>query len=287
MGIVVNTNIQSLNAQRLLGRNTLELSRSFEKLASGYRINRAADDAAGLQISETLRSTIRGSQQALNNVQDGTNVLNIVDGAFDAVTTSLQRVRELAVQGSNDTLSSTQRSAINQEIGQLITDITRISKSTEFNGKKLLDGSQTTFKLQVGAGASSDTNVIDIANVGGITTFGSIGGEGLGLGSAGGSISVISTASALNTISKIDAALGTVNNRRAAIGAITNRLTTTASNISVAIENFSASESRIRNVDVAKESANLTRNQVLQQASSTVLAQANQTTQLALSLLQR
>jgi flagellin len=285
MGIVVNTNVQSINAQRILGQNSSNLSKTLEKLASGFRINRGADDAAGLQISETLRSSIRGSQQALSNVQDGSNLLNIVDGSFGAITDSLQRVRELAVQGSNDTLSATQRSAVNQEIGQLVTDITRISKSTEFNGKKLIDGSQTSFKLQVGAGSASATSVIDIANVGGVNPFGSIGGAALGLGSIGGSISVSTTASALNTISKIDAALGTVNNRRSAVGAITNRLETTAKNLSVAIENFSSSESRIRNVDVAKESANLTRNQVLQQASATVLSQANQSSQLALSLL--
>ena len=126
MSIVINTNVQSLNAQRVLGRNTSALGRSFERLASGFRINRASDDAAGLQISEVLRTQIRGSDQALNNVQDGINVLNTVDGAFETITNNLQRIRELAVQGANDTLSAAQRSAIDLEIDQLATDIDRI-----------------------------------------------------------------------------------------------------------------------------------------------------------------
>ncbi len=285
MGIVVNTNVMSLNAQRLLGHNTMQLGRSMEKLASGYRINRASDDAAGLQISESLRSSIRGSQKALDNVQDGVNVLNIVDGSMETVTTSLQRIRELAVQGASDTLSTTQKSAINQEMRQLVTDITRIADATEFNGKKLLDGTTTSFKLQVGPKTASATNIINMAAVGSVNPFAALRGNSLGLGSTGLSANVTTAASALNTISKVDIALGTVNQRRAAVGALTNRLETASKNLSVSIENLSASESRIRNVDVAKESAEMTRFQILQQASSTILSQANQTPQLALSLL--
>jgi flagellin len=285
MGIVVNTNVMSLNAQRLLGHNTMQLGRSMEKLASGYRINRASDDAAGLQISESLRSSIRGSQKALDNVQDGVNVLNIVDGSMETVTTSLQRIRELAVQGASDTLSTTQKSALNQEIRQLVTDITRIADSTEFNGKMLLNGSTTAFRLQVGPETASATNIINMASVGGVNPFAALRGNSLGLGSTGLSANVTTAASALNTISKVDIALGTVNQRRAAVGALTNRLETASKNLSVSIENLSASESRIRNVDIAKESAEMTRFQILQQASSTILSQANQTPQLALSLL--
>lgn len=286
MSIVVNTNVMSMNAQRLLGKNTKALSSSFEKLASGFRINRASDDAAGLQISEILRTQIRGNEQSLNNVQDGINVLNTVDGAFETVTNNLQRIRELAVQGANDTLSASQRSAINQEIDQLATDIDRISLSTSFNGKTLLDGSLSSFTLQVGANAGATANTINIASVGGVNTFGDIGGSTLGLGATGSSVGVATNASARATISVVDTALNTINTRRAALGAITNRLETTAQNIAIAVENFSASESRIRNVDVAKESAELTKNQILQQASSTILSQANQSPQLALSLLQ-
>jgi flagellin len=285
MGIVINTNVQSLNSQRLLGSNTVNLGKSLERLSSGFRINKASDDAAGLQISETLRSQIRGSDKAIDNVQDGINVLNTADGAFGTVTNSLQRVRELLVQGANDTLSATQRSSIGSEVKQLVSDITRVSKATQFNGKNLLDGSQTTFSIQVGANSTGSTNTINIASAASTNPFGSVGGSALGLGSSGGLLAFASNVSARAAISRVDTALATVNGRRAAIGALTNRLESTSNNLSIAVENFSASESRIRNVDVAKESANLTRNQILQQASATILAQANQAPQLALKLL--
>jgi flagellin len=285
MGIVVNTNVGSLNAQRVLGMNTMNLSKSMEKLSSGFRINKASDDAAGLQISEGLRSNIRGNNKALDNVQDGINMMNIVDGAMGTITDSLQRVRELAVQGASDTLSGTQRSAITQEVRQLVTDITRIADSTEFNGKKLLDGSVTSFKLQVGNESASATNSLALTSIGGVNPFAGLAGDNLALGSTGLSANVSTAGSAMNLISKVDTALGTVNQRRAAVGAMTNRLENTAKNLAISTENLSASESRIRNVDVAKESANLTKNQILQQASSTILAQANQAPQLALSLL--
>lgn len=286
MPIVVNTNVQSLNAQRLLGRNTSALSRSFEKLASGFRINRASDDAAGLQISEILRAQIKGSEKAIDNVQDGINVLNTVDGSFETITNNLQRVRELLVQGANDTLSSSQRSAIVSEVRQLVTDITRISKSTQFNGKNLLDGTQTNFTLQVGANAIASTNTINLATATTSNPFGAINGSALGLGSTGSLLVFNSNTSARAGLSRIDAALNTLNTRRAAIGALTNRLEGTSENLSIAVENFSAAESRIRNVDVAKETAVLTRNQILQQASASILSQSNQTPQLALQLLQ-
>ena len=283
MSIVVNTNVQSLNAQRVLSSNTKSLGKSLEKLASGYRINRASDDAAGLQISESLRSQIRGSQQANNNVQDGINLLNTADGAFETITNNLQRIRELVVQGGNDTLTPQQRSAINSELLQLATDVTRIANSTQFNKINLLDGSKSTLKLQVGANYVSTTDVIDI---GANNIFASASASSLGLFSAGAlQTKVGSNASALKSLSIVDAALQTVQNRRAAIGALTNRLDGASANLSISVENFSSSESRIRNADIAKESANLTKNQVLQQASAQILGQANQTTQLALSLL--
>jgi flagellin len=283
MSIVVNTNTQSLSAQRLLGNNTRALGKTLEKLSSGYKINRASDDAAGLQISETLRAQIRGSQQANNNVQDGINVLNTAEGAFDTITNNLQRVRELVVQGGNDTLSAVQRSAINSELLQLASDITRIANSTQFNNKNLLDGTQASLKIQVGANSTSATNVIDI---GANSVFASATASSLGLFSSGALVVKVNTnASALKSLSIVDAALQTVNNRRAAIGALTNRLDGASNNLNISVENFSASESRIRNTDIAKESANLTKNQVLQQASAQILGQANQTSQLALSLL--
>ena len=283
MSIVVNTNVQSLNAQRLLSSNTKSLGKSLEKLSSGYRINRASDDAAGLQISESLRSQIRGSQQANNNVQDGINLLNTAEGAFETITNNLQRIRELVVQGGNDTLAPQQRSAINSELLQLATDVTRIANSTQFNKINLLDGSKSTLKLQVGANVVSTTDVIDI---GANNLFASASASSLGLFSAGALLTKVNTnTSALKSLSIVDAALQTVQNRRAAIGALTNRLDGASANLSISVENFSASESRIRNADIAKESAVLTKNQVLQQASAQILGQANQTSQLALSLL--
>jgi flagellin len=286
MGININTNVQSLNAQRVLGSNVKSLGKSLEKLSSGYRINRASDDAAGLQISEGLRSQIRGSDQANSNVQDGINLLNTTDGGLETITNNLQRVRELAVQGGNDTLSTDQRSAIDKEIQQLAKDVTRIASASQFNKKDLLNGTTTSLKIQVGANVTSATNTIDLATAG-TNPFGDSRATALNLLGAGDAVrlSVKSNGSALKTLSIVDAALQSVQNRRASIGALTNRLEGASTNLQISSENFSASESRIRNTDIAKESANLTKNQVLQQASAQILGQANQTSQLALSLL--
>ena len=286
MGININTNVQSLNAQRVLGSNVKSLGKSLEKLSSGYRINRASDDAAGLQISEGLRSQIRGSDQANSNVQDGINVLNTTDGSLETITNNLQRVRELAVQGGNDTLSTDQRSAIDKEIQQLAKDVTRIASASQFNKKDLLNGATSSLKIQVGANVTSATNTIDLATAG-TNPFADSRATALNLLGAGDAVklSVKSNGSSLKTLSIVDAALQTVQNRRASIGALTNRLEGASTNLQISSENFSASESRIRNTDIAKESANLTKNQVLQQASAQILGQANQTSQLALSLL--
>jgi flagellin len=286
MGITVNTNVQSLNAQRVLGTNTKALGKSLEKLSSGLRINRASDDAAGFQISEALRSQIRGTEAANGNVQDGINLLNTADGALEATTNGLQRIRELTVQGANDTLSLIQRSAIDTELLQLARDITRIGNGTQFNNKVLGDGSIVSLRIQVDANKSSTVNTIDLATAGATNPFGNSRATALGLfvGTAQ-RISVRSNVTALRTLSIVDAAIQTVNNRRASIGALTNRLEAASSNLLIANENFSAAESRIRNTDIAKESANLTKQQILQQASAQILGQANQGPQLALSLL--
>ncbi len=285
MGIQINTNVQSINAQRLLGKNTMSLNKSLEKLSSGFRINRSSDDAAGLQISETLRSQIRGSQKANDNVQDGINVLNTADGALSTVVDNLQRMRELSVQGANDTLGADQRSAINLELGQLAKDIDRITKGTEFNGQKLFS-SVDTYNIQVGAESDSAVNVLNIGSAS--SALGTLNASSLSL-ATGTSVtlafSVSNNSSALNAISVIDTALQTVGTRRAAIGAMTNRLQSASTNLSISIENFSASESRIRNVDVAKESAEMTKNQILQQAAATILSQANSAPNLALNLI--
>lgn len=287
MGIIINTNIQSLNAQRLLSKNTRMQSKSYEKLASGFKINKASDDSAGLQISESLRTQIRGSQQAGNNVQDGINVLNIMDGTMQTLTDNLQRMRELTVQAANDTYAVDQRSAIASEISQLAVDINRIAAGTQFNGRLLLDGSINNYYMQVGANYSSSVDRIDLANIGGVNPFDSVNvRELVGLTGTTTTLNVMNSTSSLKVLERLDGALQKVNNRRASLGAMINRLDGTFNNLSLNIESQSASESRIRNTDVAKESAELTRNQVLQQASAQILSQANQIPQLALKLLQ-
>jgi flagellin len=287
MGMVINTNVQSISAQRLLAKNTTQLSRSYERLASGLRINHASDDAAGLQISESLRSQIRGSQRAADNTQDGINLLNVADGTLQTVVENLQRMRELAVQAANDTYSVDQRSAIRAETVQLNMDIDRMSLAATFNNQRLLDGTISSFFLQVGANSNSQIDRINLADINGVNPFSSIASSALFNYPAGSTLHFSTNASALNSISKIDVALQRINNRRSALGAMINRLEGTFNNLSISVENLSASESRIRNVDVASESAEMTKNQILQQASAQVLSQANQIPQLALQLLQR
>ncbi|MFN8614455.1 MAG: flagellin [Vampirovibrionales bacterium] len=277
MSLVINTNTSAINSQRNLGYNTTMLNRSIERLSSGYRINRAGDDAAGLQISENLRAQYRGAQKALDNVQDGMNVLNIADGGLQSITDNLQRMRELVVQAGNDTNGTSSRTAIKAEIDQLISEITRISDSTKFNGVGLLDGSTATINLQVGPNGTAANDVIAVA------AFGDIDATALGTTTA--AIVVTSNANALTSLGLIDTAIGTVNTRRSTIGSIYNRLEKTANSLSLSIENTQAAESRIRNVDVAKESAELTRFQILQQSAAAMLAQANQTPSIALKLL--
>lgn len=284
MPLTINTNITSINAQRYLGANTNALQKTMEKLASGYRINRAGDDAAGLQLSENLRAQIRGSKKALDNTQDGMNVLNIADGALQTITDSLQRMRELAVQAANDTYNTSQRSAMQVEVEQLLADIDRIASATKFNGVDLLSAtSPANFILQVGANNVANVDTIDIASAMGdssATTLGIASWNSTNLTTA-----IDSSANAQAFLAEVDAAINAVNIKRGNLGAFVNRLEGTSNNLSIGIENLSSSESRIRNVDVAMESANLTRNQILQQASNTILAQANQTPQLALQLL--
>jgi flagellin len=283
MPLVINTNVGSLSAQRNLSINTTNLQKSMEKLSSGFRINRASDDAAGLQISEILRAQIRGSQKALDNTQDGINVLNIADGALSNMTQMLQRMRELTVQAANDTNGSAQRNSITSELTQLAIEITRLGDSVQFNGKNLLDGSVSTtgsYKIQVGPNGNATQNTIDLVSV-----FGNIDAASLNVDTN--QIYVDSNANAITALNNIDTALQSVNNRRGQIGAYVNRLEYTAQSLMINIENNSSAESRIRNVDVASESARLTQNQILQQASVSILAQANQAPQLALSLLGR
>jgi flagellin len=276
MPLIINTNIASMNAQRYLTTNTNSLQKSMEKLASGYRINKAGDDAAGLALSEKLRAQIRGSQKALDNTQDGINVMNIADGALQTISDNLQRMRELAVQAANDTYSTTQRTSMQTEYDQLASGITQIATAAQFNGIKLLDGTSTLSSLQIGANTTANVDDFDVS--------------GLFVDTQASALLVDTEqldthANALAAITALDTAIDTVNTTRGNIGASVNRLESTASNLATNIENLSSSESRIRNVDVAAESATLARNQILQQAASAMLAQANTAPQLALQLL--
>lgn len=304
MPLVINTNVTSMNAQRHLGVNNSALNKSMEKLASGFRINRAGDDAAGLQLSENLRTQIKGAKKAYDNVQDGINVLNIADGAMQTMTNNLQRVRELLVQAANDTYAGPQRAALVGEIEQLLQDNDRIAESTTFNGVNLLnDAVPTSFILQVGPNSTANDE-IDVSSalqdmtsdgaimtphflVGATNTFNgtNIATTGANGGTADGVID--NNAEAQELIGVVDNVIGEINVRRGNLGAFVNRLESAAQNLQISIENLSASESRIRNVDVAAESAELVRNQILQQSAATILTQANQVPSLALQLLQQ
>ena len=283
MGLVVNTNVAAMIANRNLGKNTQSVLSSMEKLSTGLRINHAKDDVAGLQISEILRTQIRGLDMALRNTQDGASMLQVAEGAFETITENIQRIRELVVQGANDTYASAERTAIAKEIVQRMEDITQIANTSKFNGVQLLDGTQSSFIIQIGAnGTTNDTLQLSPAL---LTATGSA------LGLTVGSITVAaggifeSGGNARTYLATIDAALSTMFDRRSSIGALQNRMDSILNNIEITKENLSASESRIRDLDIAAETTKLTRNQVLQQASVSILAQANQLPSLALNLM--
>ena len=274
------TNVQSLNAQRNLSSTTNALSGNFQKLSSGLRINRAGDDAAGLAISESLQAQVRSLGQAERNAGDGISMLQTAEGAMNEVSGILGRMRELAVQASTDTLDNTQRGFLDQEFQALEAEIDRIASVSEFNGTTLLNGTATGINFQVGINASSNDRIsIDFADV----RSTALGGSG-----SGATISaqvLTSQSGAQSAIAVLDSAISDVVSARATIGATENRLQVTTSNLASARENLAAANSRIRDVDVAEETAALTRNNILQQAGVSVLAQANQAPSLALSLL--
>jgi flagellin len=258
MSLRINTNVEAFNAHRQLTGTQTQLSKSMEKLSSGLRINRAADDAAGLAISEKMRAQIRGVDRANQNALDGISLVQTGEGALNEVHSILQRVRELAVQYNNGTLSGSDRSAITAEIAQLSSEVARIVSTTQFNGINLLSGA-VPVTFQVGAN-SGET----IAITGAALSF---------------------TGVATTDIASIDTAIGSVSDKRATLGAIQNRLESTISNLGVFEENLQASESRIRDVDVAQEMVRFTKLQILSQSGTAMLAQANQAPQSVLSLL--
>ena len=285
MGLVVNTNLPSLIAQRNLLNNSSKVSKSMEKLSSGLRINRASDDAAGLSISETLRTQIRGNKQAIANAQDGINILQVAEGGLSVVGENLQRIRELTVQAANDTNASNERTAIAQEVNQRMEDINRIATTLKFNTVTLLDGSAANFTLQIGANDNAAENTLVIGDALLTSTITALSlSFGLVTVSAGGYFQSGSTAR--NFLATVSDAITELQSIRGLIGAYQNRLESTVESLNIAMENITATESQIRDLDIAEETANMTKNQILQQAALGVLAQANQAPTLALSLLQ-
>ncbi len=274
MSLFVNTNVSALNAQRQLINSGGSLDTSFKRLSSGFRINSAADDAAGLQISNRLSSQINGLNQAISNANDGISLAQTAEGAMEEITSSLQRIRTLAVQSQNGINSSADRVALQKEVSALKTEIGRIATTTQFGGIKLLDGSFSA-KFLVGANAGQNISVNLIRANGGYGT------SGLSINTL--SISTVQGAS--RALAQIDTAIETIDSARADLGALQNRFQSTIRNLSNIVENVSSARSRIRDTDFAKETAELTRSQILQQASTTILSQANQRPQAALSLL--
>lgn len=278
MGLRINTNIASLNAQRNMRSTRLNLDKSLEKLASGYRINKAGDDAAGLAISESLRAQIRGYGQAERNTQDGISMIQVAEGGLNEVSSILIRLRELGVQAASDTVGPVERQFLNVEYEQLLQEVDRIADSTEFNGTPLLNGTGAVFDFQVGI---RNDPTIDRISFDASKADANTASIGVNL------TSVADKASAQNSLAAVDKAIMNVSAMRADFGAIQNRLQSTINNLAVSIENISAANSRIRDTDVAAESAELTKNNVLMQAGTSVLAQANQTTNAAVQLLQK
>ena len=275
----VNTNQSALNAQRQLMNSSTSLNTSFERLSSGFRINRASDDAAGLQISERMTSQINGLDQAVRNANDAISLTQTAEGALSETTNSLQRIRQLAIQAQNGINSSADRVALNTEVSALKTEISRISTDTQFNGVDLLKGSfSAAFLVGANSGQTISVNLSGGSLPGSITGF-STGGLGL----ATTQIDTFANASA--AIDDIDAALSGIGSVRADLGALTNRFQSTIRNLSNISENVSGARSQIRDTDFASETAQLTRNQIIQQASTTILSQANQRPQAALQLL--
>lgn len=278
MGLRINTNTASLNAQRNLMGTKLGLDKSLERLSSGYRINRAGDDAAGLAISENLKAQVRGLKQASRNAQDGVSLVQVAEGALNEISSILIRLRELSVQAASDTIGPVERQFLNVEYDQLVSEIDRIADGTEFNGTQLLSGTGSILDFQVGT--RNDPN-IDRLSFDASKADANAAALGVNL------TSVADKASAQNTLSAIDSAIVSVSAMRADFGAIQNRLQSTISNLAVSIENMSAANSRIRDVDIAEETAELTKNNILLNAGTSVLAQANQSAQTALNLLNR
>lgn len=276
MGLRINTNVQSLAAQRSLGKVNQQNGKVLEQLSSGSRIVKSADDAAGLAISEKLKASMRSTSQAKRNAGDGISLIQTAEGGLNEVSSILIRLRELSVQSASDTVGDSERKFTDLEFQSLVQEVDRISSSTKFNGKNLLNGSGDKLDFQIDTGSDQfndrityDTSLTDAKS------------ETLGLSS----LNVGNKASAQDNLEKIDLALEKVSGNRANLGALQNRLQSTINNLEVKNENLAASNSRIRDTDVASASANLTKTNILAQAGTSVLSQANQRSQAALRLI--
>ena len=285
MPIRIFNNIASINSQRILGANNDRLAQSVERISSGIRINRAADDAAGLAISEGLRSDIRATRQAVRNANDGISVINITEGALNEQASILIRLRELASQASTGTVGSTERQTIQLEFDALRLEIDRIAATTEFNGQKLVDGSLASsvssgnqIFIQVGIDSSADSRI----NLNTSINLTAVTSSSLSIDT----LSVTSSEGALSALDSINTSIATVTQGRGKVGAVQNRLARTIANLSITVENLVAAESQMRDADIAQEVALLTRNQILVQASTAMVGQANLIPQSVLQLLQ-
>jgi|DewCreStandDraft_2_1066082.scaffolds.fasta_scaffold14934_3 flagellin len=281
MGLRINQNIAALNAHRNLVATDNALSKSLERLSSGFRINRAADDAAGLAISEKMRAQVRGYSQAIRNAQDGISLVQTAEGALNEVHSILQRIRELVLQAGNETLQAEDRDAIQTEITALVSEIDRIANSTKFNGVDLLNAAGSVNIVAGPSGSASETITVNLVDM-----------QAGALGDATNNLTEINVGStspdAFTTerrLQIVDAALNDVSTTRAGLGAVQNRLEHTVANLGVAVENLSAAESRVRDTDMAEEMVKFTRNQILLQAGTAMLAQANAAPQVVLQLL--
>ena len=281
MALTINTNVSSLNAQRNLGVSQSALQRSMQRLSSGLRINSAKDDAAGLAISDRMTAQIRGMNQAARNANDGISMAQTAEGSMQEITNMLQRVRELAVQGANEaTYGSTDMASINEEIVQNAQEIDRIIKVTQFNGRSVLADTETNWTFQVGANTSTNDVIIVAAmnitsDMAPITQYAAWEASTMPQDNGG----------YKDVMGEVDTALKIIDQKRGTLGAIQNRFESTISNLNNVVENLSASRSRIQDADIASETSEMTKQNILQQAGVAILAQANQTPQLALSLL--
>lgn len=279
MAIYVNTNTASLNAQRNLSQSTMSLQTSLQRLSSGLRINSAADDPAGMAIAQAMTTQINGNNQGIRNANDGISLAQTAEGALGQIQNNLQTIRQIAVQAANGTISDINRSQLQKNVDQLTQEISRIIQTTNFNGTLLLSGG-TTITFQIGASGLSNNQVV----ASGIDLTSGINAYAVGL-TATGTINITTSANASSVLSALDADLNRISNDRSQLGAIQNRFQAVIANMSNYVQNLQDSRSRIVDTDFAAETANLTQNQILQQAGTAILSQANQLPQAALTLL--